>query len=146
MILYGNWGFNMNTYISESVEATERYAENLAKELKSGDVVALFGGMGMGKTQFVHGLARGLGLQTEVSSPTFALVHDYGGNPPLIHFDMYRVSGWDDLYSTGYFDYLESGGILVIEWSENIENALPDTAIRVIFTRLDETTRRIERK
>ena len=100
----------------------------------------------MGKTQFVHGLARGLGLQAEVSSPTFALVHDYGGTPSLVHFDMYRVSGWDDLYSTGYFDYLESGSILVIEWSENIENALPDTAIRLYFTQINETTRQIERK
>lgn len=136
----------MNTYISDSVKSTENYAENVAKELKSGDVVALFGGMGMGKTQFVHGLARGLGLQTEVSSPTFALVHDYGGQPPLVHFDMYRVSGWDDLYSTGYFDYLESGAILVIEWSENIENALPDNAIRIYFTQIDENTRQIERK
>jgi tRNA threonylcarbamoyladenosine biosynthesis protein TsaE len=99
----------------------------LAKELTSGSVVALSGGMGMGKTQLVRGRARGLGLDAEVSSPTFAVVHDYGGNPPLIHFDMYRISGWDDLYSTGFFDYLEAGAILVIEWSENIEYALPSS-------------------
>lgn len=70
--------------------------------------MALYGGLGMGKTAFVRGLAAGLGIQAEVSSPTFALVHDYGGSPPLIHFDMYRISGWEDLYTTGFFDYLEA--------------------------------------
>ena len=136
----------MNSYISESVYKTEEYGEMLAKELKAGDVVAMFGGMGMGKTQLVRGIARGLGLDAEVSSPTFALVHDYGGTPPLVHFDMYRVSGWDDLYSTGFYDYLDMGAILAIEWSENIEQALPENAIRLYFTRVDENTRCIERK
>lgn len=133
-------------YISDSVEKTEQYGEQLAKELKAGDVVAMFGGMGMGKTQLVRGIARGLGLDAEVSSPTFALVHDYGGVPPLVHFDMYRISGWEDLYSTGFFDYQEAGAILAVEWSENVENALPSNAIRLYFTRVDENTRQIERK
>lgn len=135
----------MSTYISDSVKKTEKYGEMLAKELKAGDVVAMFGGMGMGKTQLVRGLARGLGLDAAVSSPTFAIVHDYGGTPPLIHFDMYRVAGWDDLYSTGFYDYIEMGGILAIEWSENVESALPKNTIRLYFTRLDENTRQIER-
>ena len=91
----------------------------------------------------VRGLAAGLGLQAEVSSPTFALVHDYGGSPPLIHFDMYRISGWEDLYTTGFFDYLEAGSILAVEWSENIEAALPPGTIRVELERLDENRRRI---
>lgn len=136
----------MSHYISDSVEMTEKYGEKLAAELKAGDVVAMFGGMGMGKTQLVRGIARGLGLDAEVSSPTFALVHDYGGVPPLVHFDMYRINGWEDLYSTGFFDYQESGAILAVEWSENIENALPDDAIRLYFTRVDDSTRQIERK
>ncbi len=136
----------MSLYISNSVEMTEQYGEKLAKELNGGTVIAMFGGMGMGKTQLVRGLARGLGLDAEVSSPTFALVHDYGGNPPLVHFDMYRISGWEDLYSTGFFDYLEAGAILAVEWSENIENALPTDAIRLYFTRVDDSTRQIERK
>ncbi len=131
---------------SASVAETEAYAAMLAKELKGGTVVALFGGMGMGKTAFVRGLAKGLGLQAEVSSPTFALVHDYGGQPPLVHFDMYRVGGWEDLYSTGFFDYLDAGAILVVEWSENIEGALPEEAIRLHFHRVDEQTRIIERE
>ena len=131
---------------SESVAMTEEYGKKLAKELKSGSVLALFGGMGMGKTALVRGIADGLGLSAEVSSPTFALVHDYGGNPPLVHFDMYRVTGWEDLYSTGFFDYLDAGAILVVEWSENIVSALPEDAIRLRISRVDENTRVFERE
>ena len=130
---------------SESVAMTEEYGRCLASQLISGTVVALFGGMGMGKTALVRGIAAGMGLTAEVSSPTFALVHDYGGHPPLIHFDMFRITSWEDLYSTGFFDYLDAGAILVVEWSENIENALPPDAIRLYFERVDETTRLITR-
>ena len=135
-----------DSYLSASPEQTEEYGRRLAGELHGGTVVAMFGGMGMGKTALVRGLAAGLGLDAEVSSPTFALVHDYGGQPPLVHFDMYRVSGWDDLYSTSFFDYLDAGAILAVEWSENIENALPPDAIRLHFTHVDEQTRLIERE
>ena len=135
-----------DVFRSESVVMTEEYGRNLARELKSGTVLALFGGMGMGKTALVRGIAAGLGLSAEVSSPTFALVHDYGGHPPLVHFDMYRVTGWEDLYSTGFFDYLDAGAILVVEWSENIVSALPEDAIRLHISRVDETTRLFERE
>lgn len=135
-----------DVFRSESVLMTEEYGKQLASELKSGTVLALFGGMGMGKTALVRGIAAGLGLSAEVSSPTFALVHDYGGNPPLVHFDMYRVTGWEDLYSTGFFDYLDAGAIIVVEWSENILSALPEDAIQLRFTRVDENTRLIERE
>lgn len=134
-----------NAFRSENVAMTEEYGRRLASELRGGSVVAFFGGMGMGKTAMVRGIAAGLGLDAEVSSPTFALVHDYGGHPPLIHFDMYRVSGWDDLYSTGYFDYLDNGAILVVEWSENIAAALPAEAIRITIHQEDEHVRIIER-
>lgn len=135
-----------NTFRSESVQDTENYGRCLAEDLKPGTVIALFGGMGMGKTAMVRGLAAGLGLSAEVSSPTFALVHDYGGNPPLVHFDMFRVSGWEDLYSTGFFDYLDAGAILVVEWSENIEAALPADCIRIRISQIGENTRLIERE
>ena len=135
-----------DVFRSESVLMTEEYGRRLAAELRSGTVLALFGGMGMGKTALVRGVAAGLGLSAEVSSPTFALVHDYGGNPPLVHFDMYRVAGWEDLYSTGFFDYLDAGAIIVVEWSENILSALPEDAIRLQFKRVDENTRLIERE
>lgn len=127
------------------VAETEAVGEQFARDLQSGQVVALFGGMGMGKTAFVRGMAKGRSLEAEVSSPTFAIVHDYGGNPPLVHFDMYRISGWEDLYTTGFYDYLDMGAILVVEWSENIEGALPDDAIRLRISAPDETTRLIER-
>lgn len=131
------------TFRSESVAMTEEYGRQLAKELSSGSVVAFYGGMGMGKTAMVRGIADGLGLDAEVSSPTFALVHHYGGNPPLVHFDMYRVTGWDDLYSTGFFDYMDDGAILVVEWSENIEAALPEQTVRIRIEKVDDSTRMI---
>ena len=99
--------------------------------------------MGMGKTAFTRGLARGLGVSGEVSSPTFALVHEHSGKIPLYHFDMFRVDSWDDLYSTGFFDYLESGGVLVIEWSENIEGALPEDAVRITISQGEGENQRV---
>ena len=125
----------MQIITTHSPAETERLGERIAAKLKGGEVLALFGGMGMGKTAFTRGLARGLGISEGVSSPTFALVHEYSGRVPVYHFDMYRVSGWDDLYSTGFFDYLGNGGVIVIEWSENIENALPPGAVRIRLSR-----------
>ena len=98
-----------------SAAQTEALAERLAHSLRGGEVLAYTGGMGMGKTAFTRGLAKGLGIRDSVSSPTFALVHEYRGAIPLCHFDMYRVEGWEDLDSTGFFDYLDSGAVLAIE-------------------------------
>lgn len=119
----------MKQYISNSPKDTEKIAEEFAKTLSGGEVIAFTGGLGMGKTCFVRGLARGLGYNGDVTSPTFAVVNEYlGGKYDLYHFDMYRIESWNDLYSIGYFDYLSSGGVLAIEWSENISEALePDT-------------------
>ncbi|MGN0172410.1 MAG: tRNA (adenosine(37)-N6)-threonylcarbamoyltransferase complex ATPase subunit type 1 TsaE [Acutalibacteraceae bacterium] len=129
---------------THSVKQTEQLGERLVKTLDGGTVVAMFGGLGMGKTAFVRGMARGLGISADtVSSPTFALVQQYGGAPALVHFDMYRIETWEDLYTTGFFDYIDSGAILAVEWSENIEGALPDDAVRVMFERLSENGRRI---
>ena len=121
--------------VTHSAAETERLGERVAGVLRGGEVLALFGPMGMGKTAFTRGLARGLGVRGEVSSPTFALIHEHAGKIPLYHFDMFRVTSWDDLYSTGFFDYLETGGVLVIEWSENIEGALPEDAVRISVSR-----------
>ena len=121
--------------VTHSAAETERLGERVAGVLRGGEVLALFGPMGMGKTAFTRGLARGLGVRGEVSSPTFALIHEHAGKIPLYHFDMFRVTSWDDLYSTGFFDYLETGGVLVIEWSENIEGALPEDAVRISVAR-----------
>jgi len=126
----------LSVYYSHSVADTVEIGKKTGLKLKRGDVVAYFGPMGMGKTAFTHGLAAGLGIdEATVSSPTFALVHEYRGKEnTLYHFDMYRISTWDDLYSTGYFDYLDAGEILAVEWSENIENALPDNCIKIYFS------------
>lgn len=137
----------MSEYITNSVSETVELGYKLGSILNDGCVIAYFGPMGMGKTAFTHGLAKGLGIDEKlVSSPTFALVHEYKGlKRNLYHFDMYRISTWDDLYSTGYFDYLDAGEILAVEWSENIENALPDDAVKVIFSQgATESERKIE--
>lgn len=134
----------MVTFCSNSVQETEAFGERLAKTLHGGEVIALYGGMGMGKTAFTRGLAAGLGIPDGVSSPTFALVHEYpNGRLPLYHFDMYRVSGWDDLDSTGFFDYLDTGAVLVIEWSENIHGALPQDKISIIVSPGEQEQQRV---
>ena len=134
----------MTEICSSSPVDTEMVGEMLAKELHAGDVIALYGDLGAGKTQFVRGLARGLQVNSMISSPTFAIVHSYEGPIPFYHFDMYRIGNWDELESTGFFDYLDGGGICAIEWSENIENALPDNAIHVRIDKgRDENTRQI---
>lgn len=134
----------MMEYISHSPEETEQIAYTLAQTLQGGETVAFFGGLGMGKTCFVRGLAKGLGYKGSVSSPTFAIVNEYkGGKFDLYHFDMYRISNWEDLFSTGFYDYLEYDNIIAVEWSENIEAALPDNTVRVTFTRLSDTQRKI---
>ena len=134
----------MECFISKSPIDTENIGKALGEKINSGVVIAFVGGLGMGKTCFTRGLAVGLGSTDTVTSPTFALVNEYlSGRLPLYHFDMYRISGWEDLYSTGFFDYIEEGGVLACEWSENIENALPENTLFVEFERLSDTERKI---
>ncbi len=132
------------TLQTASVEETVALAKRFAHCLKAGDVIAYRGNLGAGKTAFTRGLAQGLHCKGEVCSPTFALVHEYPGEIPLYHFDMYRIADSDDLYATGYDDYLESGGILAIEWSENIEDVLPEKTIYITITTTGEDSRTIE--
>ena len=131
----------MNKIISKSTNDTEKIGESVANKLCGNEVIALFGGLGMGKTAFTRGLCRGLGVNDGVSSPTFALVNEYHGKYNIYHFDMYRVTSWEDLYSTGFFDYLDNG-VLIIEWSENIEGALPENAIRINISKGDSDDER----
>lgn len=129
---------------ANSFEETIEYAKKLGRSLKGGEVIAYFGGLGMGKTTFTSGLCEGYGINAEVSSPTFALVNEYGtGNKKIYHFDMYRISGFEDLCSTGFFDYLDTNAVLAIEWSENIENALPENYIKLEIERGDSDESRI---
>ena len=122
------------TYICRDLAATEAAAAELAATLKGNETVAFFGDLGAGKTTFTRALCKALGVEDEVTSPTFAMVHEYHSGPfPIYHFDMYRVDGEDSLFSTGYYDYLDHG-LMLIEWSENIESLLPPDAIRLYLT------------
>lgn len=132
----------MINMISDSATNTEALGQKISTILKGDEVIALFGDLGAGKTAFTRGLCKGLGID-EVSSPTFSIVNEYSGTYPVYHFDMYRIKGIDDLYSTGYYDYI-GNGVLVIEWSENIESELEDNAVRIYIEKTDdENTRKI---
>ncbi len=120
----------METYVVDSLEQTRRVAQKLAERITGPTVIAYFGGLGAGKTTFSRFFCEAMGSSDEVTSPTFAMVHEYSGRLPIYHFDMYRVEGYEGLYSTGYYDYLDTG-VLLIEWSENIEEELPEHYIRV---------------
>ena len=122
-------------YLSHSAEETEAIGEALGRKLRGGSVVAYRGGLGMGKTAFTRGLARGLGCRGRVTSPTFTIVNEYSGATPLFHFDMYRLEDEEALFDIGWEDYLERGGVCAVEWSENIASALPEDSVTVTITR-----------
>ncbi len=128
--------------ISENVSKTEELGKKIASVLKGDEVIAMFGDLGAGKTAFTRGLCSGLGFDYGVSSPTFAIVNEYNAKYNVYHFDMYRITSEEDLYSTGFYDYLDNG-VLVIEWSENIEYALDDKAIRITIRKGDSDNLRI---
>lgn len=132
-------------YITNSEDETRGIARQIAERLQADDVILFSGEMGAGKTAFTKGLAEFFGTEEEVSSPTFALVHEYPGRIPIFHFDLYRISGFDDLYAIGFFDYLDRGGICVIEWSENVpelQNEL-ENVIKIDISKLSENGREI---
>ena len=118
-------------YLSHSPEETEQLGEQLGRTLRPGSVVAYRGDLGMGKTAFTRGLARGLGCTCRVTSPTFTIVNEYSGALPLFHFDMYRLDSSDELFDIGWEDYLSRGGVCAVEWSERVEDALPDDTLWV---------------
>jgi len=116
-------------------EETRRVAAGLAHSLEAGDVIALHGDLGAGKTEFVKGLVAGLGSADPVTSPTFTLVHEYhGGRLPVYHFDFYRLAGAADLDLIGYDECLQEPGVTVIEWAGRFPERLPAHArhIRLI--------------
>lgn len=129
---------------SASPEQTERVGAELANRLLNEPslprYIALYGDLGVGKTAFTRGVCQVLCPGAAVRSPTFALVNEYRGQVPVFHFDMYRITGEDDLYSIGYDDYLLRDGVILVEWSENIPFALPDEFLRVTITKNDPST------
>lgn len=122
-------------YISHSVSETEAIGEALGRTLSPGSVLAYRGDLGMGKTAFTRGLARGLGCTGRVTSPTFTIVNEYEGPIPLFHFDMYRLEDADALFDIGWEDYLGRGGVCAVEWSENVAEALEGDCVRVDIRR-----------
>lgn len=113
-------------YISKSYVETQKIAADFAKTLKKGDTVCMYGDLGAGKTAFVQGMAKGLGITDHITSPTFTIVNEYEGDMPLYHFDVYRIADSDEMYEIGYEEYVYGDGISVIEWAELIEDILPD--------------------
>ena len=125
-------------YRTENVAQTEALGQKLGSTLAPGSVVAFRGGLGMGKTAFTRGLARGLGCTGRVTSPTFTIVNEYRGNIPLFHFDMYRLDSSDALFDIGWEDYLDRGGVCAVEWSENVADAMPESTVYVTIERATE--------
>ena len=136
----------MASVTSHSPAETFAFGQSIAAALRAGDVLALCGDLGAGKTHFVKGLAAGLGVAAEVTSPTFTLIHEYpGGRLPLFHFDFYRLESEDDLLRIGFDDYLDAGGVLAIEWAEKFSALLPSHTRHFDF-RADGETRTISER
>ena len=133
----------MTEFITNSELETEQLGERLAKAVSGGAVIAMYGDLGAGKTAFVRGMARGMGLTCRVSSPTFTIVNEYLGERELIHFDMYRLSGAEELFDIGWEDYISRGAVCVVEWSENVQDAFFGDEIKITIDKLSDTGRRI---
>lgn len=133
--------------VTNSAEETIEFAKSFAKTLKAGDVIALHGDLGSGKTTFIKGLALGLGLKNpdEVKSPTFALMHLYKTHPPLYHFDLYRLESLKEIINIGFEEYVQDPGLIVcVEWAERAEDLLPETKRDVSLSVAGPSQRKIE--
>ncbi len=131
-------------WITKSTAETEEIGKEFAKTLKASDFIAMFGDLGAGKTAFVRGAMKTLSENARVQSPTYTIVNEYPAKIPVYHFDMYRIDDEDSLYSIGYYDYLENGGICFAEWCEKIEPYLPEQYYTVTIRKCaDDTDKRI---
>ena len=111
-------------FYSHSEQETEDLGARLGRQLRPGAIIAYEGDLGAGKTAFTRGLARGLEVTDRVTSPTYTIVNEYAGRIPLFHFDMYRLTSSEDLFDIGWEDYLTRGGVLAVEWSSRVADAL----------------------
>jgi tRNA threonylcarbamoyladenosine biosynthesis protein TsaE len=135
----------MTVYNANGIAETESVAAEIAKKVENGGFLALYGGMGAGKTTFVRGLVKALCPECLdlVHSPTFAIVNEYRGEKiSIFHFDLYRLTDEDDLYSTGFYDYIEQGALVITEWTELFEDSVPEGAIKLKIETVSETERR----
>ena len=133
----------MRSVFTDSDEETLLAGEEFSKTLKEGDVVALNGDLGAGKTVFVKGIAKGLNITDIVTSPTFTIVREYEGSLPLYHFDVYRISDPEEMFDIGFSEYLDGCGISVIEWAEKVEELLPERRIEVLIKKTGNNNREI---
>lgn len=124
--------------ISESPEETEAAAAAFARGLQGGEIICMYGDLGAGKTAFTGGFAKGLDITAHIVSPTFTIVNEYQGRLPLYHFDVYRIDDPEELYDIGFEEYLDSGGVCVIEWAEKIEELIPETGRYNVTITLEE--------
>ena len=130
-------------YITKNEMETEALGAAFGAKIPDGTVVAMYGDLGAGKTAFVRGMAKGMGIDMRVSSPTFTIVNEYIGERELFHFDMYRLGSSDELFDIGWEDYLAREGVCVVEWSENVSDAFDGTEIEVEINKLSDTERKI---
>ena len=134
-------------FISQSEEDTRRYGEELAKELKPGDVLALSGDLGAGKTALTKAIAKGLGIDDMIQSPTFTIVREYhSGRLPLYHFDLYRLGDEDELFEIGFEEYLYGQGVCVAEWANLFDDLFPEHTIRIHIEYGETETQRIYKR
>ncbi len=130
--------------ISNSPDETEKIGEKLASRLRSGDLIALYGELGSGKTCFVKGLARGLKVKQTVKSPSYSIINEYSGKYPVFHIDFYRLENDADIEGTGWLDYFDYNGIIIIEWANRVKKLLPKRRFDVYFDVLGDETRQLE--
>ena len=121
----------MEIYESYSYEDTIEIAKKIADTFKGGEFIAMYGDLGAGKTAFVQGIAKALGVMNHVTSPTFTIVNEYYGRLPLYHFDVYRISDPDEMYEIGYDEYIDGDGVCMVEWAELIEDLFPPEYIKI---------------
>ena len=129
--------------ITHSATETEEAGKSLAEKTIPGTVIAMRGDLGAGKTAFVRGFASALGVSERVTSPTFTIVNEYDGKIPIFHFDMYRLSGSDELFEIGWEDYIARNGVCIVEWSENTDDIFDSSTVIVSIEKLSDYDRKI---
>ncbi len=133
----------MSRYISKSEGETVAFGRDLAKRLRPGSFVALYGDLGAGKTQFVKGICEAFKVKEVVNSPTFTIVNEYHGTLPVYHIDLYRMKDIQEIFGIGFDEYSEAGGVCLVEWAEKLDGIIPEKRFDVKMAVIDDTTREI---
>jgi tRNA threonylcarbamoyladenosine biosynthesis protein TsaE len=128
---------------TRSEEETLRLGEIIGGNLKPGDIISLNGDLGAGKTHITKGIAKGLGVEDYITSPTFIIVNEYEGKIPLYHFDVYRINDIHEMFEIGFDEYLYGRGACVVEWGEIVEELLPDKTVNITIKKIDDNTRKV---